>query len=279
MKYIRLLRLEDHYVMMGIIICAGIYFNVRNWWILLWAGAVLTIAFSALILNELVDREDVDRHSWNPIHVKSRERYDHRIVAAMLIVFGSISLILSYAAGLFWWGISMYSLGMLYSLKPFRLKAYFGLDIITQLLAAIIIPFTAVGWKYSHIEDFWLLVVTVSFICWGEFFPYQLADYLADKKAGLRGTHIVLGMNNSLVAGLLTTIIGVILFLGLGYHLIIPWADILLVIAAFVFIRYLRWLKMLTIAEQTASMQDYVRFVKPLTFFIIPYFLLIWWLA
>lgn len=275
MKYIRLLRLEDHYIILGVVISAGLYFHIRNWWLIIWAAATAFISICAFILNEFVDKEDTDLYSWNPIHIKKGERFNLWVVGLLFSFFTVAGLILAYVDGLIWWGIVMYLIGIFYSLKPIRFKGRFGLDVAAQLVTWIVIPFLAVGWKFGDMKDIFPLMIVILFICWAFILPYQLADYIADLKAKLRGTHIVLGMRKSLFLGGFLSMMGTVLFFSLQLYRIIPWALIFVAIAVYVFVRYIEWLRMSSLTKQTVSMQKYVRFVKPIGYLIIPY-LLIW---
>src|SRR3972149_11995710 len=120
LRYIRLLRLGDQYFQVGAVVAGG--WLVRGsgevWW---WLLATVLLSCPTFIVNELVDRGDVDRFSWNGVHVKNEINL---ALAGLLFVTLSIAgLALAYFSGKFFWGLSMYVLAMMYSLPVGRLKA------------------------------------------------------------------------------------------------------------------------------------------------------------
>lgn len=279
MKYLRLLRLEDQYLQFFIAIASGVFLRSRDNMIILWALAVTFFSFVAAIVNELTDQKDTDKHTWNPIHIKTEDRFTPLVICLMVVIFSVIGLILSYFTGLFWWGIAELVLGILYSLKPIRFKSKFGLDILAQACVFIIIPFIAPIALYHHGILPWGLIFTMTCLVIASAFPYQLADFSADLKAGLKGTHVVIGMKNSLLFGLSLSIAGLILFFIFSLDKSEPWLWALAGFTIYSLYRYLSWIKMSSLARQTASMQHFVKRVKPWSQLLVPYFLCLFILA
>src|SRR3989344_6844611 len=106
-KYFRLLRLQDQYIQAGFAIAVGAYLGTREWWIFLWAAACTCVSFVGFILNQLNDQRDVDRYSWNPVHLKASDRFDSRMVGTLIVGFGTVGLWISWRIGLFWWSVAM----------------------------------------------------------------------------------------------------------------------------------------------------------------------------
>ncbi len=273
MKYIRLLRLQDQYILIGIILASAVYFRLWNQFIFFWGVSAISISIAAFIINEIVDQEDTDKYSWNPIHIRKNEKLNFKAVVLIFAIFSVLGIGLGYLSGLFWWGIGMYVVGIGYSLKPIRLKGRFALDIIAQILVWIVLPFAAVAWKSGQLPRVLPLLLFASCL-WSIIFPYQLADYDADQKAKLANTHVIIGMRNSLVFGLILAVISIILFFVFKIFVVARWSWFFFVVNLFALTQYIRWLRMKHLAKQLKSLQDYVRTVKPLGYLIVPYFLL-----
>lgn len=277
MKYFRLLRIQDQYPQISSILAVGIILSQKSSWIILWALAAVFLSFPAFILNELTDREDTDKYSWNPIHIKKGDVIDLRIAWLMIVLFSLAGLIISYSINLFWWGFSLWSAGMAYSLKPVRLKNVFALDILAQLLLGVVIPFLAPFFHENTFTNTFALTLGMATFAWCVVWPYQLADFIADQKAGLRGTHIILGMKNSLILGAVFSFIAVATFFIAKIYLIAPWAWIFAPFVVYAVYKYFSWYKLNNLTKQISSMQLYVRRVKPATQLLVPY-LLAWFI-
>lgn len=275
MKYVRLMRLQDQYLAVGAAIASGIALHMYTQWIFLWAIAVGCISIVAFVINELVDRQDTDPKSWNGVHISKGETFNKRILQILLTSISLLGLALSYAVGLFWWGVAFYVLGILYSVKPFRWKGVFGLDLLDQTVGWIIIPFVAPYW-ITGMPIPWLLVASVSIAITVGFFMYQIADYPADVAARLRNTHVVLGLHNSFIVGAVINLIGLLIFLFGGVAGAHPWAWPFVSVFAVNGIILLRALIAVSPKHQVDQMRMYARFMKPATRLFIPY-LLIWW--
>ncbi|MBI4066269.1 UbiA prenyltransferase family protein [Candidatus Gottesmanbacteria bacterium] len=275
MPYIRLLRLQDQYIQLGASFAAGFAAGINDPWVLWWAIAATFLSITAFIVNELTDRGDVDRYSWNTIHV--REALDMRVVAVLFLLFSFFGLVLAWNIGLLWWALASYIIGVLYSLKPIRLKARFGWDIAAQLAVWWLLPVLAVWWKAAFIPTGWPMLLSTAPLFWSIFYPYVLSDFVADQKGGLRGTHIVLGMRRSLLFGLLLGVVAILLYVVFAVWTLMPWTLILVVIEVYVIGKYLAWLRMPSIASQTSSMQQTVRIVKPATQLLAPLIFFLWW--
>lgn len=276
-KYLRLLRLQDQYLQLGCALAAGVYLHFKTgyfWW---WAIAVTLISFSTFITNEMVDREDVDKYSWNKVHLRKSDRLDKRTVSLMWWVCSLFGLMISFGVGLFFFGLLMLLIGTIYSAKPIRLKARPVFDILAQLSVWWWIPFVAPVVYFGMFDARTLLfVISLTLLIWGSYYPYQLSDFSADKKAGLRGSHIYLGMGGSLLFGLAALILGLVTYLAFGIYSYEPWSVIFVVVALFSLIHYLFWLRKPDSTVEN-SMQRYVSYMKPLSWLLVPY--IIWWLV
>ncbi|OGK19410.1 hypothetical protein A2866_01725 [Candidatus Roizmanbacteria bacterium RIFCSPHIGHO2_01_FULL_39_8] len=226
------------------------------------------------MVNELVDREDTDKYSWNPVHIGKNTRLNMKIVGFLFFLFTILGLLFSYLAGFFWWGILLWIIGIMYSLKPVRLKARFGLDILAQISCAIFIPFLAPISTLGNLRNTLVFTLILSLMLWSVVFPYQLADYEADVRAGLKSTHVVLGMKNSLIFGFFLVVGSVSSYVMLRFFNY-SWSIFLVLLAIFSAAMYLHWYRMKSQKKQQESMQSYVRIVKPLSQ-ILPFYFLVW---
>ncbi|MBI2641694.1 UbiA family prenyltransferase [Candidatus Roizmanbacteria bacterium] len=277
MKYLKLLRLDEHYPVLGCVLASSLYLQQRGMWIIWWSLGAISFSIIAFVTNELVDRNDVDVYSWNKIHVGKLTKLDNRVLAFLFVFFIISGFVFSYLSGFFWWGIAFFIIGVLYSLKPFRLKSRFALDILAQVACAFVIPFLAPIYSLGTPGSSLLLLLNACLILWAIVFPYQLADYKADVKARLKSTHVVLGMRKSLLLGLLLVLGGVILFFYFRIFSLAPWLSILLVLVGYTAYKYVQWLRMSNLNSQTLSMQKYAGTMKPLSQLLVPY-VLIWML-
>lgn len=275
MKYFRLLRLEDQYLQFISALAAGVYLGSGDWLIFWWAIASTFLSFTAFIINEITDRHDSDKYSWNPVHV-GRGSLNMRVVGSMFLIFSVSGLVMSYRLGFLWWGLAIYVLGILYSLEPIRLKRRFGLDVAAQLCVWWILPFLAPVWAHGNHAVILSIVIIGSFLVWPIFFPYQLSDFVADQKAGFQNTHIQLGMFASLQFGYWLGIIGLILFGVFRMYILAWWMTPLVFMCFASLFLYRHWMRMSSVADQTSSMRQYVGFMKPLTQLLVPYFLILW---
>lgn len=284
MGYLRLLRLPDQYIQFGAAIAAGLYTGASGWWILGWAIAATLISFTGFIANELTDRMDVDRYSWNTLHVGTKERLHPMIARGIAAVSALAGLTLAASLSLFWWAAVMLGLGLLYSLEPIRFKRRFILDGLGQLVVWWVIPFSAPiarlaseGMVTVGVWDI-LFALTMIFLQWGLFLPYQLADFEADRRAGFKNTHVVLGMEKSLMLGRFLVILGVGMYLVFGFALRFMWSAPFAVAGIWAIGRYGTWAKIPGVTQKSIAMQGYVRILKPVSQLMVPVFL-IWWFA
>ncbi len=275
-KYLRLLRLQDQFIQFGSALFTGIFIGSRSWDILLWAVAVTLLSCATFIVNELTDRKDSDRYSWNPVHMKKEDILHPVVVGIMFWTLSLVGLWMAATLGFLWWACALWSIGVLYSLEPIRFKRRFGLDILAQLLAWWILPFMAPVWGRVPIEIIISMVIIMSFVNWSLFYPYQIADFEADRKAKLQNTHVVLGVYTSTQIGCVLGIIGLVLFFLFGFQrFFLPLLPIL-VIQIVALWKYFDWLTDKTSTQILAGMQAYARILKPLSFFIPIYFFLCW---
>lgn len=275
-KYIHLIRLEDQYIQFGAAVAAGIYLKVQSWEIIYWAMACTLLSFSAFIVNEITDRKDTDRFSWNPVHAHYKDDLNARIVWAMFWVSAIGGLGIAAVLGLFWWGIVLFIVGVLYSLEPVRFKRRFAWDMLAQLVVWWIVPFMAPVWGRVDPITLIVFVVATTFLFAAAGFPYQLADFAADQKALLRNTHVTLGLPKSLVVGQAMGIVGIVLFFSFGLYQSELWAWPLVAFGAAAVWWFHRWYRMGHEAKQLTSMQNFVRIAQPVSRLLIPYVLIIW---
>jgi 4-hydroxybenzoate polyprenyltransferase len=276
-KYIRLLRLQDQYVEFSAAIAGGIFIHSHDWHIFWWAIAAIYLSIPAYILNEFVDGSDTDKYSWNPkIHIRPEDRLDKRIVVAMFFLFTLIGFIFSWHLGYFWWGLAIWTVGIFYSLKPIRLKRLFLIDIAAQLFPVWLAPFLAPVLGIANPELTLVLVIgTTASIC-SMLFPYQLADFIADQKAGFHSTHIILGMKNSINLGLMLGAFALFVYIFFSVWHWALWTLPVILFAPPVVMLYIRWMRMRTIGEQMRDMQHWVGIIKPLTQFVALYLFIVW---
>lgn len=275
-KYFRLLRLQDEHFQFGFALASGVYLSSRTGFVLWWAFAVTFISFCAFIVNELTDREDVDRYSWNPVHLKKTDLLDNRIVVAMWLVFAILGLVIAADLGVFFWAVAMLVVGTLYSLKPVRFKSLPVFDILAQLVVWFLVPFLAPIYFFGLVTSQTLLfVLALSLVCWGFFYPYQLADFSADKKAGLAATHVLLGMEKSLLLGFGALLAGLALYFAFGLFEAAPW-SIAFVLMGLVLVGFYFYWFCLPSKRREKAMQGAVGMVKPLSWAMVPY--LLFWL-
>lgn len=279
MKYIRLFRLQDQYIQIGSIIAGAISIHLRSWYVVWWIVACTCLSIAAFILNEFTDR-DTDAESWNPAHsYMSHASFNMGVVWSLFAFWTVIGLYLSSRLGLLWWAIAGYLIAVFYSLKPVRLKGVYIIDEVAQMLAVIVLPFLAILWRTANHDLALAFIITSSLLIWSAFFPYEIADYAADKKAGLKNTHVVLGVRNSLRLGLVVEGIGLLLY---GLFAIYHWAlwtvpalPVLVVVAGM----YIWWLRMDSDEKVLHSIQKTMRVYKPLTMLFIPYLVIVLFLV
>ena len=276
MKYLRLLRLQDQYIQFGTAFAAGLYLNIRDWRIFYWAISSTCISITAFMVNELTDRKDVDIYSWNAIHIGKDVKFNNLVLTFIFVTLSLTGLYIAYLISLFWWGLTMYIIGLSYSLKPIRLKGKFILDILSQLAVWLIIPFLAPISLYTDLITTAPFILIFALIYWSICFPYQLADFTADLKSGIRPTHVVLGMRNSLIFGAILAILGIYFYFKLNIYLNYPWSIVFLALTCYLLYLYIKWLGLNKIANQIKSMQKDILIIKPLTQLLVPY-LVIWY--
>lgn len=275
-NYLRLLRLQDQFVQFGSALFGGIFVGDRSWDILLWAVAVTLLSCATFIVNEVVDRRDSDRYSWNPVHRHHQDVLDPLIVWTLFFVTSVGGLWLAAGIGFFWFALAIWVIGVLYSIEPIRFKRRFGLDIVAQLLAWWIVPFLAPVWGVAPWELTLSMVVIMSCINWSLFYPYQIADFKADKKAGLRNTHVVLGVYTSAQVGCILGVVGLILFFLFGFQRYVWTLLPILVIQIAAFLAYATWLRDRKVDHILAGMQRYARIVKAIGLATPVYLFLCW---
>jgi len=274
MKYLRLLRLQDQHLAFFFAITPAITLKNYLGWIFWWAIAVTCLSIAIFVLNEIVDSQDTDKYSWNPVHINQKDFLNPQIVNLIIAAFSIIGLFIAFAVNLFWWALIYWLLGMLYSLKPIRFKNRFFFDIIVQLTAWITIPYVAPFAHLGLLKNAFIPAITFSSLIWSVIYPYQLADFVADKKAHLKATHIILGMKKSLYLGILFGTFGLLTFFFLQIYKTNSWLWLVVALTVYVLIRYFHWLKLNSLKQQTLSLQNYVKTIKPITYFSIPYALL-----
>lgn len=275
-KYIRLLRLPDQYPVFGATLASGILLDMRAPWIVVWAIACMSVSIGTFILNELVDRTDVDRNSWNPIHIGNSTKLNMPFAWGLYVGFTLLGLVVASRIGLLWWALVMAVWGGLYSWSPVRLKTIAVFDIVTQIGAWFAIPFGVPFLVTGSIAFGWTIFLSTAFMGWSIIFPYQLADISADKKAGFRSTHILLGVNNSLWLNICFAIAGIALFFVGVWHVRAPWLVVFPLLSLVAVVCTLYWLRLPTVQRQEVAFQKYVGWMKPLFQLLTPYIMLLW---
>lgn len=276
-KYIRLLRLQDQHVEVSAVLAASIFMGVREPFVLWWALAVVYLSVPAYIINELVDAKDADRYSWNTkIHIRRSDKIDRRAAIALSVFLSVFGLSLSWSLGYFRWGAAILVIGILYSLEPIRLKRWPVVDLAAQVLSFWILPFLAVTWGRGN-PDLMIafLILTVSAII-SMLLPYQVTDISADEKAGLHGTHVVLGLKNSLFLGFLVGLFSVFSFILFDVYRWAPWITPFILFVPLTLWLYIRWMRMGSGSKQLDDMRHWVGIVKPLQQIIVVYLFLLW---
>ena len=275
-KYIRLLRLQDQYLQFTGAILAGIFLHAKDWNVLWWAIAVTLMGFAAFIVNEVTDRADTDKYSSNPVHITRGEHLDMRIVNAMFIVASASGIILSWYLGYVLWGVAIYAIGICYSLEPIRLKRRPGFDLGAQALACMILPFLALTWGHASgdLSLAFLVVVTLVFLSAG--FPYQIADFVADKKSGIRSLHVALGVDGSLMFGLGLGSAGILLYLLFGVYRWEWWTIPGAILFPITLVYYVACLRLRTFAQKITMTRNYSKITLWITRLVALYLVLIW---
>lgn len=274
-KYINLLRLPDQYAAISSALASALYLHSKNILIFYWSIGVFCISVFTFAINELVDREDVDKLSWNPIHVKKENKLNMRIVFLIFSFFIIVGLFFSYLSKLLISGLLMFLLAVLYSVKPARFKGRFCIDILTQISMAVIIPFVSPIILFGKLSEAYIFTILIASMIWALLMPYQLADFTADKKVNFKNTHVVLGMKNSLYFGLILLLFSLVFYFYFNIYIKTVWTIPLVFFALYGIYKYIKWIKLKTIKSQEISMQNYVRLVKPISQLFLPY-ILVW---
>jgi len=276
--YLKLLRLSDQHVSLGFVIAGAIVANVTASWLWIWGLACVLLSMVAYVLNELQD-VDTDTHSWNPIHLQSaqRKKINSSVVVVMVISLLTISAFLAGWVGMLGWWVLLLGLAIAYSLPPLRLKGVAGFDILVQVLTATLIPLLAVLWKANvSLVSATALIVILFLMIWSIFYPYQLADFVADQRAKLGNTHLKLGWQKTLQLMLIVSVLSVILFPILFQN---QWWSLPFVIFT-IHSGYWYWYWLQVTPQQAMrSMQNYVLKMKPLSHVLLFYLFLLWTLT
>lgn len=276
-KYIRLMRLQDQYTTVGGALAAGIYLNTREPWIVVWAISCTFISIGTFILNELIDRQDVDTRSWNPIHIGKQTPIQHTVALILVAGFTVTGLALSISINMFWWALLMAVWYGLYSLPRVRLKTVFLWDIVTQIGAGWIIPFGVPILITRTFASDWMIIIATSALGWAIILPYQLADFTADTTIGFRSTHVVLGIQKSLIVGVLSGTIGILLFVFGGGLMYAPWIGAMVFLTAIsMYLMIFQWRGITSVVKQELAFRRYWRFMKPLSQSLLPYVIILW---
>jgi 4-hydroxybenzoate polyprenyltransferase len=227
------------------------------------------------MLNELTDRNDSDKYSWNQkVHVGD-ENFSLPIVWTLFLLFALLGLWLSYLSGLFGWGIVFFLLSLLYSLEPIRLKKWPVVDVLSLVAAWWAIPFIAPISVFRPWDtSFLLFFISYCLLAWSTFLPYVLADFEADRKAKLLSTHVIMGISGSLIFGLVLTLLGIILYIVSGIFPAHMWTIVMMLFGVYAAYKYVMWIKIKKQSDQISSFRNYVRFLKPLSRLLVPYMLL-----
>ncbi|HKY73851.1 MAG TPA: UbiA family prenyltransferase [Patescibacteria group bacterium] len=276
-RYVRLLRLQDQYIQIGSVFAGALFSGLHVSYIWQWMFSLTLISCAAFVLNEWVDRNDTDIHSWNPIHV--REKLDKKIVWSLIGGLTLAGLLLSIPIHMSLWAIAFSIATIGYSLPPFRMKNIPILDVLAQVVGWIIIPFLSILWCCSNRMDAVLFSIFLACISWGITYPYVLADYSADLKAKLRGTHVLLGFRPTLFLTIIFIVVGnagLLIRRSIPQYPWVVFFSLLSIVSAFLCIRWLRISSRKTSEEE---MQRYSRFMKPITQLIVPVFFVLYFFS
>ncbi|MFC1790255.1 UbiA family prenyltransferase [Patescibacteria group bacterium] len=266
MVYLRMLRLKDQYLSLLAVFIFSLHFRLNIFFTFAWATGLFFLSLTAFMINELTDRNDTDLFTWNPNHISPKSKVNPAIFWSLFTIFTLIGLFICLNLKMIWWGLAVFIIGVLYSLKPVRFKNRFLLDALAQLAVWWTLPILGLLWKTNYFFPANLRLIFISSLFfWTLFFPYQLADYSADKKAGLKGTHTILGMENSLLLGITIGLASLALLPTIPQFLNF-WVTKLGIISLIITLAsYLIWLQKKNLPGQEAGMQKYVRCYKPLS--------------
>jgi 4-hydroxybenzoate polyprenyltransferase len=173
---------------------AGRVFDMRI--ILVMMANILAVAY-AFMINDIEDAED-DARDPSRAHknvVSSGGLEVSKAYFACLVV-AAFALLL-YSAGGFLviiLGIVTLLLSHFYSSPPIRLKAWPVTDIVSHSLMLSTLLFLAGFYTYSQTPgaSWWIITAATCVSAYGQLYN-QLRDFVADKKAGLKNTAILLG--------------------------------------------------------------------------------------
>jgi 4-hydroxybenzoate polyprenyltransferase len=257
-----MIRLGDQYLQAGAVAAGGwlVGRSWDGWW---WLMGTFFISCAAFVVNEMVDRQDVDQASWNSIHVK--ENVNKNWAWAWLMLLSGVGLVAAGIANRLEWGVVMWILGLAYSVQPFRCKARVGWDVVVQELVWWVLPFWAMVWGKIPLADLGVLTLFGATVFWSGFLPYQLADIQADIRSGLKSTHAVMGMKNSLLFGFSLGVVAVVLFGVFRLDLVAWWGWAFLLFQLLVLGMYGYWWRLSDMERQRLAMQKYVVWAKPVT--------------
>lgn len=161
----------------------------------------LAIFFSSFLINELVDSYDTDK--FNPERDKAITKHGvpRNFTIAAFIFTSVVGIAILSWLHLFWAAVIGFSVLLTYSLPPIRIKSRPILDLIAVTVGFVVIPYLSY-YLISFQPITWQVLLVLLFFASG-FFAIDLvaegADLIADKKAGLLTTAVMLGEKNNLL--------------------------------------------------------------------------------
>ncbi len=271
LKYIRLLRLPDQYLQIGAVLASAIFFQLDKTRVILWIISTTCISIVGFVVNEATDRHDTDKHSWNNVHMQSWRDVHMGIVWSIGIVLSIIGFYIALKLDVLNFAVVMYVFAIAYSAKPLRFKGVMVMDILSQLLVWWFIPFMALAWGKVEAWSLLYRAIMAGGFVWAGFYPYQIADFDADKKAQIYPTHVVLGVVASLRIGLAFGFIATFFYIFSPALWSLSWILPFSVFLVFCLFKYVKWIRSNSHSATIKSLQQYVLLFKPFTQLLVIY--------
>lgn len=197
----------------------------------------LCIFFSSFLINELVDSYDTDK--FNPERDKAITNHGvpRNFTIFAFVITSILGIIILTFLNLFWAAIGGFLLLVAYSLPPIRIKSRPILDLVAVTIGFVVLPYISYFFVSSQPITWHEPLVLLFFTC--GFFAIDLvaegADLIADKKAGLLTTAVMLGERNNLLVisflALSSVIFGVLAIILTGHW----WYFYIVVMMFFLF--------------------------------------------
>lgn len=208
------------------------------------AANILAVSF-AFIINDVEDAPDDALDPKKKAHnVISSGVLSYREGALVSAATFGLSLLL-YALSGWWallWGLLTLVLSYLYSAYPFRLKARPITDVVSHalMLSGLLVMTGYFAYDHNPQLAWYVIAAATLFSAYGQYYN-QVGDYEVDKRAGLRNTVVLLGVNGTrilmygalvgaavcmavpILNGVFPAWMGTVLVIGIGLSLLLPW--------------------------------------------------------